>query len=225
VKSPAAHRQTYSELSTDEFLTLETNAAATFLLEPKNLKLIDPFLQAELSVKEFSERTALTANAAFKIIRKLEALGMIRCSQEIVRRGKPIKMYRATAPAFFVPFAHIPAEHFIGEITRSNWDEMLRSLHRLFSEGRLIEEGYGAITARFSNGDLMLTPANAKGEVWDVTLEDSPAMVATWMRLQLSFSDAKALQRDLVRLFSSYQKHDGGGEYLMGVFLVEKSAK
>jgi hypothetical protein len=216
VESPTAHRA---------FLTLETNAAAEFLIEPKNLKLIDPFLKTELSVKEFADRCDLTANAAFKIVRKLETLGMIACSQEIVRRGKPIKRYKATAPAFFVPFTHIPAEHFIGEITRSNWDKMLKSLHHLFSEGRLIEEGYGAITSRFSNGDLMLTPANAKGELWDVTLEDSPAMVATWMRLQLSFSDAKALQRDLVKLFSSYQKNDGGGEYLMGVFLVETPPK
>jgi hypothetical protein len=220
VKPPAAHRD-----AAHEFLTLETNAAAEFLVEPKNLGLIDLFLQHELSVKEFSERSNLTANAAFKMVRKLETLGIIYCSQEIVRRGKPIKMYKATAPAFFVPFTHIPAEHFIGEITRSNWEEMLRSMHHLFSEGRLIEEGYGAITARFPNGDLMLAPANAKGELWDNSSMDSPALVASWLRFKLSFKQAKALQNDLVKLFSSYQEHDGGGEYLMGIFLVETPPK
>jgi hypothetical protein len=220
VESPTAHRETHSDAG-PQFLTLETNAAAEFLGEPKNLKLIDPFLQSELSVKEFADRCDLTANAAFKIVRKLETLGMITCSQEIVRRGKPIKMYKATAPAFFVPFTHIPAEHFIGQITKSNWETMLAAMHKLFSEGHLIEGGYGAITSRTPNGRIMLTPAKSNGQVWDANAADFPAFVAAWLRLKLSFADAKALQKDLVKLYSSYLQRDGSGDYLMGLFLIE----
>ncbi len=212
MKPTIAHRQ---------FLTLESRAAAAFLVEPKNLRLLDPFLQNEQSIAQFATQLELNPNAAFKIVKKLETLGFITCTKEIMRRGKPIKLYQATAPAFFVPFTHIPAEHFIAEITKSNWETMLSAMNKLFSEGRLIEEGYGAITSHTPNGRIMLTPAKANGELWDASAPDFPAFAAAWLRLKLSFADAKALQTDLVKLYSSYLERDGSGDYLMGIFLIE----
>jgi hypothetical protein len=201
---------------------LEYPAACNFLTDPANLLLLDPFFDHELSVTELAVSRDITRNAAFKIVRKLEALGLIECSREAKRGGKAIKYYRTVAAQFFVPFSRIPAEQFVHTLNAHNWQMVMQAIGQLFAEGRLVEQGYGAITLRAANGRIGLLPGRSDGSTWDVMNADFPAFLGQWSLLRLDFEQAKALQFELASVLEKYLPSNGSGEYLSSVFLVER---
>ena len=213
MKAPSAH---------SPFLKLEHPAACTFLVEPSNLLVLDPFFENELSVSKLASKLSITQNAAFKWVRKLEELGLIECTNQIKRKGKAIKCYRSTAPAFFVPFSSIPAEQFIRTLNERNWQMLLGAMGKIFSETQLVEQGYGAITSRSPNGRIGLLPAQADGKLWNVLLPEFPAFLGNWLLLRLDFKDAKTLQLELTTLLEKYMGKNGAGDYMTGVFMVER---
>ena len=192
------------------------------MIEPSNLLQLDPFFDHELSVTEYAALRDITRNAAFKIVRKLEALGLIECSREVKRGGKAIRFYRAVAAQFFVPFSKIPAEEFVQTLNARNWQMVMQAISRLFAEGRLVEQGYGAITLRGPNGRIGLLPGRADGSTWDVMAPDFPAFLGQWSLLRLDFERAKAQQFDLASVLEKYLPSNGSGEYLCSIFLVER---
>ena len=192
------------------------------MIEPSNLLLLDPFFDHELSVTELAALRHITQNAAFKIVRKLEALGLIECSRETKRGGKAIKHYRTVASQFFVPFSRIPAEQFVHTLNERNWQMVMQAVSRMFAEGRFVEQGYGAITLRAPNGRIGLLPGRTDGSLWDVTKADFPAFLGQWSLLHLDFERAKALQLELLNLLEKYMPSNGSGDYLFSMFLVER---
>ena len=58
----------------------------------------------ECSASEAAKTLGIKLTAMLYQLERLQALGLLQVTRQQARRGRPVKLYRATADKFFVPF-------------------------------------------------------------------------------------------------------------------------
>lgn len=214
-------------------LVLDEPKAALALTDLSQLPLLAMFLRGEATVSQAAERLGTDLDEVYYRVRKLERFGILEVVSQEKRKGRPIKHYRATARAFFAPFAVLPHETFERALVES-W--------RVFEERRAA----GAARALMASFDdlhrwgfrVNVTEEAAVMAVWgprdpgpdwdDTTLmldADRPAVYGRNTSFLLSRDEAKTLQRELNELATrwmlrSRENRAGGGEGPMAEHLL-----
>ncbi len=67
--------------------------------------MLGAFLAGEGTVAGAARTTGLDLRTVHRDVRALCAAGLLEVVREVKRAGRPVKVYRAVAPAFFVPFS------------------------------------------------------------------------------------------------------------------------
>ncbi|GEM44863.1 hypothetical protein DC3_04980 [Deinococcus cellulosilyticus NBRC 106333 = KACC 11606] len=194
--------------------------AAQLLTDPRQVEVLKPFLQREISVPEAARELKVKANSLLYQVRKMERLNLITFTR---MRGRQ-KLYQSTADAYFVPFDLSTADTFQGfldaqylakldRFTYSYSQSMLRLMGVPVGIGIKRDPVNGVAYSFLSkDGESSLSP--------EILAPEGPAILTLWTRLFLDPEDAKELQQDLAGLYARYKQRQGKTPYLIHLDLT-----
>ena len=203
--------------------TITTSAAADFLSNPRTAALIGPFIAKDNTIKRAAARLEISPLRMFRAVKKMEGLGLLRVAKIESRRGRPVKHYRASSDAYFVPYRVTGADSLEDFLMAQ--DEYLRRVFvRSFAEylnsvlgeqgsdpGRIIyRDEYGNI-ATHSVGGL----DDPRGTTRPILEGKDYTGWSNYSVLRLDLERSRALKSELVELFEKYRAHSGEREYIV----------
>jgi hypothetical protein len=193
---------------------LNNTEAAKVILDLRQRRFLKPCLGQERSVQQAAEELQIKPNSLLYQVKRLVRLGLLQQTRLLRWSGRPQKLYRATADSFYVPFSLYDAATLeeILMVFDLPWLEWFnRNLARAIlnnpggPDGFLIErQSDGRVRVVFAHGQtgsLHHNPAN------------HPTILSDWLVLRLSPSEAKALQKEQLELFSRYSGYRKGQPY------------
>jgi DNA-binding Lrp family transcriptional regulator len=195
-------------------LTLTDPEAVAFLTSPKGAEMLYPFLDGARSASETAAAVGVTPAAMDYRIRKLLRLGLIEVTGSRPRRGPAIKLYRAVADRFVVPFdatPHATLETLVAAVTEGLEEAMLRSVFRAYRDA---EAPWAMILGRNAQGQTAMWFSTTDDLEPEPSTDaashpDAPAVWSSTLSLDLSPRDAKELQRELIELYERYLPQAG----------------
>lgn len=204
------------------FRVVDDPLQAKLLSDPETLRFFDPFLARERRVAPVARELGERIDTVLYRVRRLRAAGLLRVVREEARAGRPVKVYRSSADAYFVPFAATPYAELrerLAEEAHPQWERAAAGLARLLvrhdSEGRRIY--------RADDGRVWRDAAAAPGRRLD---PDDPRLpAAEWLMddLRLGRADAREMLhrlRELWREMRGRQPPPGEGEVYQTMFLL-----
>lgn len=205
----------------------DTDASSTFVVtnpemakvleNPEHLRYVAPFLEREHTVSEIALEVGSPLSTTYRKLRRYCDLGILEVAREQKRSGKAVKVYRAVADVFFVPF------EFSGSVEESSarWQKHWEGdFHRGFRHAFEQLGGWGRRLYR-KNGVLTVMLARGPTEDVDMLGAEMPALYNRFHdSLYLDFAEAKAFQGELDALFVRYSAQRGGQRYLTRLSLV-----
>lgn len=208
-------------LGTTAWLTVDDPAQARLLSDVDSFRYFEPFIARERSVSQAAGEAGCAVDTMLYRVRKFLAAGLLTVARSERRAGRPIKHYRSTADAFFIPFAATPyaslEERLTSQMEPGN-RRLVRSIAAVLREsgleGRRIYRGGTGVVWNESAADIdtPLAPDDP----------NMPAAIQYGTELYLGFDEAKELQRRLYELFLSYRDREigKGQKYLWQVALL-----
>lgn len=209
--------------------TITDPRAINVILQFERRRFLEVLMKETRTVKQLAEELGVGLQAAHHQVKLLEQLGLIEVVRHEARRGRAIKHYRAKSNGFFVPFYATSAttlEDFVEQVMSEVQTVFTTSLTQA---GRTLVKDPARAGLRFySQDNNLIYDISADGEHFDTLkamLEpQSPAMMSSFIPLQLSFADAKKLQLEMIELLMRYQHLNGSDSYLAHIGLVPNKA-
>lgn len=192
--------------------------AARALLHPDRARTLLPFLDRARSVTEAARELRVKPNTLLYRVRRLVELGLLCEAGEAVRGGRKVRLYRAAAESFFVPFE--AARQSTPEEFLACADAPWRELHRRSAARALRRADPDRIGVRFTGeGGRARYAFEAPGA------PDAPVAVRhEWAALRLDAASAAALEEELRAVLRRYARRSGGGRVLIHWSLVPLAA-
>ena len=191
--------------------------AAKVLSEEDELRYLEPFIRGEYSLSEAAKKLSVSPSAMLYQIKKLLRLELLRVVRTEPRRGRAIKYYRATSERFFVPFEVTSAETVFNLLYKAEERQLREFLSHYIRMNTHAPEPWGVgifLTREGGIGkSIAVSNDHDPEQLVQMALEkDFPAVWSSWSTLRLDFEKAKALQRDLIKLFDLYKTNYSGEE-------------
>lgn len=153
-------------------LSVTASAAVRLLTHGRVRRVLGAFLAGEGTVAGSARETGLDLRIVHRDVRALCAAGLLTVVREEKRAGRPIKVYRAVASAFFVPFSATGAAELteLGGSFDARYEALYRSAqarefgraHREQGGGRewgvrlyLAPEGHVEVDVGYEGADLV----------------------------------------------------------------------
>ena len=201
-------------------LVVRNPQAVAFLTDPDCTRLLKPFLFGERTIKEAAEALHLEPSALYYPVTRMCDLGLLEVAREIPRRGRALKVYRASAERFFVPFENtgdVTLEGFISTLD-AQWNaglvKGLADAHRR-AAGRA--EGWGLSIYPHPSGLMALGIVPGP----DAEPRPLPGVVSLWdTGYYLSDQDVSALEGELNALLARYREKRSGPRRVLRVALA-----
>ena len=123
---------------------------------------------------------------------RLQDLGLLEVVRHKTRSGRPIKIFRSTARAFFVP-AHL--------VPQSPEDKLYAELRACLDRSRRSGEGEGILYYVDEHAALRMQKVRGKPAIpW----------AEFWLGISLSNADAQSLAKDMKLLVTRYGRRGAG---------------
>ncbi|WMT58146.1 ArsR family transcriptional regulator [Truepera radiovictrix] len=199
--------------------------AAAALTDPRTLRQLEPFLARECSVSQAAKETHTKPNTMLARVRRFLALGLLEVAREVPRKGRPVRLYRTVADAFFVPYEATSAESLEAAMRERDayWEELLRAnvVRARLEDAPRNGGNWGTRIYRDARGRLQVQAAVTPDENYTLLGPERPAALSSWRdSVYLDFEDAKALQRELFFLLKRYQQKRGAQRYILRVAMA-----
>ncbi len=211
-------RNSTSATAVEPWLTVHDTDAADYLSNPFKAVFIYPFIGRARSASEVAAEQGVKLNAMAYRIERLQQLGLLKAAGNQRQRGRAVKLYRATADAFFVPLSSTSLENLESMIEQ--WSQSLQPiyLHALARTLSDRDRNWGVRISREADGLLLIAPATGEEAFYNYFEPDAPAIIEGWFSdLRLDDGDAKALQGELLMLYLKYLGRKGKRRYLLRV--------
>ena len=210
--------------------TVEDETQARLLSDPKSFGYFRPFLARTCTVSRAAEEVGCRLDTMLYRVRTFLKAGLLTVGRVEKRAGRPVKHYRSSHDAYFVPFSAKPFADIEEEVRRglrSHEDAIVKGLAR--TKRALDRQGHRVF--RGSDGEIHWHSAGSEhflidydalpGLPYASSFEGSLAELFT-DELFLTDNEAKAL---LGRLYALWRenKHETSGArkpYLLRVALV-----
>jgi hypothetical protein len=166
-------------------------------------------MDTEVTVKAAAIELGMNENKVFKLVKQFEVHGLIGVTRLERRSGRAIRHYRASAERFFISFQNVAFEDYIARSNDIFQRRLERAMLRTSAVANRLTTSNGLEI--FKNDDGQLSVSVAHIEYGPINLErlssfDEPAVFSVWLEFALDFSDAKALQRELIDLQARYAR-------------------
>lgn len=204
------------------FHTVVNADQARLLSDPKSLRFFGPFLASEKTVTQASQEVGCDLHAMLYRVRTFLAAGLLRVTREEKRAGRPVKNYRSSHNAYFIPFTTTPYAD-LEERLREQFGLLTEELVRGFASV-LRQVGHdGRWLYRDDEGLVGSKSGEEKSSEFDFDHPHWPAAYDFYAEIYLSRDEAKALQlelRDLHARYLSRRQVSPGDKYVLQVALV-----
>ena len=220
-----SHRSRFQ--NSPDVLWISDPAAIEYLAKPTNLECLVPFLGRERTLTEAAEEVGARLSRLHYQVNQFLELKLLRVTRSEPRAGRAIRHYTALASRLFVPF-DTTSFSTLEEALERAYLTASRSLSRDVARHTF---GLGLPTglrvSRGLSGGVVIEPGIAPGHEFDPLADDSPAVIpGIWTSdLNLSFTQAKALQRELEELRQRYSSESGGQRYQLQIVLVPSNSQ
>ena len=194
--------------------------AADLLTDWRQRRFLEPFVPGPTSTSEAAAVLGVKLNAMHYRVGQLLKLGLLEVGSSTKRKGRVVKLYRAAAEAFFVPFAATPHATIVEMIRRlSALDEFLtHAVATLTAQSESWGVLVSASTSEESGLEVKLTPLDAQGAPAPrpsgaLLGSTMPAVWSGETCVTLTFEAAKEFQRELASLTERFgQRQSAGGQ-------------
>jgi len=176
-------------------LTVTESRAAAALLDPPSRTMILAFHRPR-SLAEVARAGGFDLKRLHHHVLRFCRLGLLDVVETRARGGRPIKLYRTTAPAFFVPHAAAP-ELMTERLAR----DLRASLRRAAAQ-----PGKGLVISADAQGSPRLEAARG---------DAPPEAMETWRVLRLSPEDRAAFAAELDGLIARFDQRGQGRAYIV----------
>ncbi|MEZ4605497.1 MAG: hypothetical protein R2880_04975 [Deinococcales bacterium] len=208
-------------LSSSQPLSIDNAEAAKILMNPRSLRLLEPFIAQEKTISQAATELKVKPNSLLVKVKRFMALGLVKIVREEKRSGRAIKIYRAVADSFFIPFDTTSAESLEASLAERDgyWQELLR---KNVVQARMEHVGsYGTRIYRDTQQRLQVQAALTPYENYAPLGPNDPAVLSAWRdNLYLDFHDAKELQQEMFKLMLKYLKKQGAQRYIIRLGLA-----
>jgi hypothetical protein len=196
--------------------TLSDPRAAKLVRHSVALRLLAAFMARTQPLASAAAQTGIPLSTALRWVRRWQEIGALIVARELARAGRPIKWYRAAAPALFVPY-EAEAEALPVEVVRrllaSRLDQQASSLveaaRETYKKGK--KPRWGTVIYLDRHGQMIVRPDFEHGRTPGLLSEEGPAYLNFHSDdLALTGKQAKMLQRELVALLKRYKAVTGG---------------
>jgi DNA-binding Lrp family transcriptional regulator len=216
-------KMAHNILSSRPHLILDP-VTAPRLLGSWEMRYLAPFMGGEVTLSEAARELHVSLPRLHYQVRKLLDEGLLQV--RTVRRTRTVKVYRAVAESFYVPFELMPSESVEVALAKADspWlDYFLQSVSQVWRDH---PSRWGIRIERGSSGGIVtrVTP-HPDGER-DILDPDFPALqLGGWVTdLRLDHHQAKKLQLELSELLERYSSQAGSGRYLLQLRLAPMPA-
>ncbi|GAA5515013.1 hypothetical protein Dcar01_03777 [Deinococcus carri] len=222
-------------------LNVTDAAAVRLLLRERPRRVLGAFLAGEQTVAGAARDLGLDLRVIHRDVLALRAAGLLRVVREQKRAGRPVRVYAAVAPAFFVPFSATGAAG-LGELGADRAERyaalfhtaFFREFERLHHEqggGRewgvrlyLAPEGHVTADTSYQGADLVDAGVRYQGPLGRVLHADAA--------VTLTEAEAREVQVELIRLLMRLRPntlaHEAAGRgrpFLLRLGLVPVTAE
>lgn len=183
--------------------------AARILTDTAQLRLLEPFFKSETRLSDAAKDLGMKLNTLLYRVHQLLDLGILEVTREVPRKGRAIKLYRASARAFFVPF-----EATSSATVKDLLFVLIKTEEKLFQR-----EAAKALQSLLPNFGLLIslesqeqvTVSFADHQHRSINRDEffgpnTPALYFGDGILHLDFATAKAFQNDLFELYKRYMQ-------------------
>ena len=200
-----------------EWVYITHPEAARVLSEEDKLRFLEPFIRREHSLSSAARELSTSPSAMLYQVKKLLRLGLLRVVRTEPRGGRAVKYYRATSERFFVPFEATSAGTVFDLLYKTEERRLRMFLRSYLRAHAHAPEPWGVGVFLTPEGRVGTSVATAHDHdperlVRMMLEEDAPAVWMSWSTLRLDVEGAKALQRDLAKLFELYKTRGQGEE-------------
>jgi predicted transcriptional regulator len=210
------------EPSSSSRFTAQTTEQARALFDLHLQKYVMFFAGQAHSVNDVAKHLEEKPNTAYVKVKRLEQLNLLYVAETRKRKGKAVKLYKAVAESFFVPFKLLEAETLEAlAIPVYTAIEQTLAKQLVHAQRDYLPKGFGYHIRQTQQGTTEVYSALPSGAVPDVKHGDYPAVFDLCSTdLRLSLQDAKALQRELFSLLQTYQDKSGSQSYVLRIGLA-----
>jgi DNA-binding Lrp family transcriptional regulator len=205
--------------------TITEARAVKLLLDSERRNTLGAFMHGPCSITQAAEKLGWSLKTVHDRVRTLEMLGLLRVTHLEARRGRPIKHYEAVADGFFVPFHATSAASFQGFITET-LEPAQKIFINLFARAgiELIDNPEEAGFRLYAQDGAIVSDLTPTAERFDFLRDllkpDAPALMLTYIPLNLTHTDAKELQREMMNLLERYTNRNGPEHFVAHVGLT-----
>lgn len=187
-----------------------TNPAAVKVLMDRNqVQLLRPFFEGETTLSAAADALDLPLQFLFRKVQRFVALGLLLVSREEARKGRAVRYYRTPERLFYVPPASVDMAALLRRSERF-WQRRLVDGLLSVWQGRS-KRGLGVQVHPNDIGGVRIALATEPGVAYRALGEDEEVMLNSWLRLNLTEEDARALQLEMEALVERYtNKHVPG---------------
>ncbi|MVN89113.1 hypothetical protein GO986_20440 [Deinococcus sp. HMF7620] len=194
--------------SVQRWTTVTDPQAVETLLNPQLFRYVRPFLGHECTATEAARVIGSRVDTMLYQIGRLTRLGLLEVTATEQHRGRPSRRYRTVAEGFVLPFSAMQAETLLDLFLKRDAETRQAFGARLVAA--LAGEGGGwHVRLYLSTEDASVNWEAVPDHRPDWRQEDllapgAPALWHTNIMVSLTFQEAKALQRELLAVFTRY---------------------
>lgn len=198
--------------------------AVKVFLSGRDLPVLSALMTGEWAVAPLAASLHLPLNATHHRVRRLLGLGLVRETRQEVRRGRPVRHYRASSQAYLVPYHATPLGSLEELVDVHERDFTARFLHAVVQAAAPLvsdERDIGLrVFVKAGEVTVDVTPTAGAFRSANLLRPDRPALLLSPDTLHLTPADAKALQRELSELHARYAALRGPERYLLRLGLT-----
>jgi hypothetical protein len=211
--SPENSAQNSSQSPVPTHLDIRNPEAVRTLLNHKQRQAFRPFMRQSISISEAATQVGESLNTMLKRVQRWLEYGLLIETASAPSAGLP-KRYTASAESFFVPqsvIARLDLEQLLEQLDAFEANIMRRGQ----LEAALQVDDWGLRFTLDNDQSWNIQPARTGMNPWNYKAPDAPAILAETNVLELGFTDAKALQRELMDVVRRYLNRSGNGRYIV----------
>ena len=186
----------------EAFLTIEDARQADMLSDTRRFEYFTPFVAQEQSVSEAATEVGCSLETMLYHVNRFLDAGLLRVAREKPRAGRPIKLYRSVADAFFVPFhltSYTDLEAWLLDTTRPFQQRLMSSLAKTLHQHEL----YGQKIYRAPDGEVWRSSAERAADTFE---QGIPLGTHMQDNMYLTDEEARAFQEALRDLWEEHHR-------------------
>ena len=192
----------------EAFCVVRDAEQAKLLSDPKSFHFLEPFIAQTKTVTAAAQEVGCNVDTMLYRVKTFVKVELLKVDHEERRAGRPIKHYRSSSDAYFIPFEVTPyagLEERIREMRRDNERHMVPAMARLLREygwegQRIYRDPESDVWREAALDAAALTP--------DLDDPRLPVGRQFFSELYLLDADARALQRELYKTWERYRDKD-----------------